>query len=378
MQNQYLELDPKILKFGFLWGCIFVTTLVIGSLLLDVAYPYPDIAEDVPVIGPKLRYFADHKDEYDVVFLGPSTTYRGIAPRLFDQVLGEQGHPLKSFNLGVGSLYVPELDFYLKKILALNPANLKWVFIDYPNNLQDTTKGNTRSLRNIYWHTPQQTLLAARAVLASADNIQYKLETVYSHIKSCFIHIFRVGELGRFWNGKVLKLEISGLKSDHDRNDLSIQEQGFYSLDWEGQNKQALHQEWLDNIDVYNQKLESWQNGPNETYFSPFIYHHAQSLLKKTKKQGIQGVLLIPPVLYDVNTIKKLYENQDIPLLFAFNDPKAFMELYRPEFKFNDGHLNTKGAEAFTYSLAILFADYLETGKEGLYGYFFVRDDQNS
>jgi hypothetical protein len=44
----------------------------------------------------KFEYFAEHKDEFDAVFVGSSVTAYGVIPGTFDAVMRERGRPMRS------------------------------------------------------------------------------------------------------------------------------------------------------------------------------------------------------------------------------------------------------------------------------------------
>lgn len=115
------------------YSIIFTITLTVVFILANLIFPYPNMPNYPNDVSLKLKYFAEHKNEYNAIFIGPSTTSFGIVPNLFDKLMAEQNREIKSFNLGFSAATVAEIDFSLSKIIALKPANLKWLFIEYPD-----------------------------------------------------------------------------------------------------------------------------------------------------------------------------------------------------------------------------------------------------
>lgn len=75
----------------------FLAAVVLGCFVLYSLRSFPD----VPGIGPKYGYFREHKDRYDVLFVGSSRFYHQIIPKQFDTRVGENGDArLRSFNFG--------------------------------------------------------------------------------------------------------------------------------------------------------------------------------------------------------------------------------------------------------------------------------------
>ena len=117
--------------------------------LADAWLPLPDVGE----VSEKLAYFARHKNEFDAVFVGSSRVYRQISPGVFDaQVTAATGRPMRSFNLGAPSMFLPESLFVIDRILAQRPARLRWMFIelDDPKPRLEEHAGLVR--REVYWH----------------------------------------------------------------------------------------------------------------------------------------------------------------------------------------------------------------------------------
>src|SRR4051812_30071776 len=108
--------------------------VVVGALTfvgtcrgIDRVLPFPA----VPAVGPKYRYFAANRDNYDVLFLGSSRFYHQIIPREFDAAVEKlTGQRLRSFNAAYDAVWPPESYYYLRKLLELRPGKLRWVVID--------------------------------------------------------------------------------------------------------------------------------------------------------------------------------------------------------------------------------------------------------
>ena len=168
--------NQKYYKFlaAATYSIIFIITLTVVFVLANIIFPYPNIPNYPNDVSFKLQYFAEHKDEYNAIFIGPSTTYNGIEPNLFDNLMAEQNVEIKSFNLAFSGATVAEIDFYLRTIIALKPANLKWLFIEYYDYLIEEL-GDADSFRSIYWHTPRQTILALGIILEQEKPLQKKI-----------------------------------------------------------------------------------------------------------------------------------------------------------------------------------------------------------
>src|SRR5437016_1679781 len=104
-------------------GAFLLTCMGLHAIL-----PFPAIDDGV---SQKLRFFAAHKDEFDTLFIGSSRVYFQISPAIFDGVMRESGSATRSFNFGIGGMFLPESAYVLEQLLTTKPRNLRWVVIEY-------------------------------------------------------------------------------------------------------------------------------------------------------------------------------------------------------------------------------------------------------
>ena len=83
----------------------------------------PQLAED----SPRWQWFAEHRDSYDLIFIGSSRIYHGISPKLFCEVTGRSW---RGFNLGVDRMRTPACLEVAQRVIALHPAKLKYLFFE--------------------------------------------------------------------------------------------------------------------------------------------------------------------------------------------------------------------------------------------------------
>ena len=96
------------------------------ALALIAAHSFgapPQLAED----SLRWQWFAEHRDSYDLVFIGSSRIYHGISPKLFCEVAG---HSWRGFNLGVDRMRTPACLDVARRVMALHPAKLKYLFFE--------------------------------------------------------------------------------------------------------------------------------------------------------------------------------------------------------------------------------------------------------
>ncbi len=101
--------------------------------------------------SPRLRWFQEHKDDYDIVFIGSSRVYHGLSPKLFDEIAARAGHRWRAFNLGVDRMKTPGCLAVARKVAALQPAKLRYLFFELqarPGGQQRDDDVSAREARN--------------------------------------------------------------------------------------------------------------------------------------------------------------------------------------------------------------------------------------
>src|SRR5437879_4927287 len=81
-------------------------------------------------IAAKLKFFSEHKDEFDTVIVWTSRLYYSISPEIFDKTTRENGLLTRTFNFGIDGMHPPENFYVLEQILKSKPRNLKWVLLE--------------------------------------------------------------------------------------------------------------------------------------------------------------------------------------------------------------------------------------------------------
>ncbi|WP_193197368.1 hypothetical protein [Nostoc sp. MG11] len=358
----------------FIYSLIFILALISTAGLINTVSPSYDTPQSLGDISTKFKYFAKYKDDYDVIFLGPSTTYQGVIPKIFDETMAANGKSIRSFNFGIMAANVAEMDFYLQKILALKPANLKWVFLDC---LVDFfMEDSPTSIKNVYWHTPLKTIENFRLIIESTSNLKEKINGFYANSISFIYRWLGIGYFSNFWQQQpeVLPKGISGEKL--------IQEAGYYAMDWL-ENSVKRREIFLSNsLESYQQQLKQSKSGvfvrgnistyPLNSYAIKILKNIAYRIdhQEKISQIKVEPIFFIPPVLntdFDNSAITKSYNIGYIPTLFAFNNPNTFTTLYEVDRRSDGRHLNHQGAQEFTRALAAKFSQHLKLSQEDIY-----------
>ncbi|MEY2573978.1 MAG: hypothetical protein QOJ87_2191, partial [Verrucomicrobiota bacterium] len=109
--------------------CVAIAAVIATSAVIHSLLP-PIIPKGV---AAKLEFFAQHKDEFDTLFVGTSSVYYSISPEIFDEITRQNGLSTHTFNFGIDAMHPPENFYVLDQILKTEPRNLKWVFLETAN-----------------------------------------------------------------------------------------------------------------------------------------------------------------------------------------------------------------------------------------------------
>lgn len=368
----------------FFYSLIFMLALISTAGLINTVLPSYNIPQSLGNISTKFQYFTEHKDDYDVIFLGPSTTYQGVIPKVFDESMAANGKSVRSFNFGIMAANVAEMDFYLQKILALKPANLKWIFLDCLVNF--FMEEAPTSAKNVYWHTPFKTIENFQLIAESTYTLKGKISGFYANSISFLYRWLGIGYFSNFWQQRADTLPSDGLQKLMSGDKL-LQEAGYYSMDW-----MKNSEEWKENFQL--NYLESYQGRLKQAKSRSFdrdntstypINSYAIKIIKnivsridnfeKISKNKVEPIFFIPPILdsdADHSYIMRAYDLGYISTLFAFNNPNTFAPLYELDRRADGRHLNQQGAQEFTRTLAAEFSQHLNSSPNEPYNQLLI------
>ena len=328
-------------------------------LWLDAALPLPNVGE----VSEKLAYFARHKDEFDAVFIGSSRVCRQIAPGAFDaRVTAATGQPMRSFNLGAPSMFLPESLYVIDRVLAQRPARLRWMFIelDDPRPRLEEHAGLVR--REVYWHGWRETTLVCAQIVTVRGIHKGDRVRMLAH---------QIALFGRRWThlGRAQEWFADGSlpmdrTSDDDNLDAALGPAADGYAPYRGVLGEKKGGRGADDPDTrsFLAATAALKSGGARTQTPPTVSLLMRWLLTQKadtlRSRGIEPVFVIAPVTTDEETFRRLAKEGAVRPLFAFNDPAAYPELYQVNMRADTMHLNEPGSLLFTRLLAERFADY--------------------
>ena len=353
--------ESRKIKISKLWnyGIVFSISILLTIVLSRDSIILEQKPKDIKIVSDKLEYFSKHKDEFNTIFLGSSQTYRQVIPSVFEESMKVQGHEIKAFNFGIPGLNLTEAKFYLEKILALQPKNLNWLFIEYIEGL-DVKPENFLANREIYWHNLENTLTVSRLIWESNFRLSKKIQLTLHNFIPFTHHMFRSGQGSQLIQSRLnhrpkQQKTVEGLGEFKD---------GHISLDEE--NKKYLleaHRKFVNNVEDYSRKVDRLKDRiakPRPNLFSPHATQVISKMIASVKSQNIEPIFFISSIFWPQEATIAAYEQGYIPTLFQFNDPHQYPSLYQHQNRFDTDYLNREGAKELTELLAKKFASHLQ------------------
>src|SRR5438045_295983 len=123
-------------------------------------------------IAAKLKFFSEHKDEFDTVVVGTSRLYYSVSPEIFDKVTRDNGLPTRTFNFGINGMHPPENFYVLEQILKTKPRKLKWVVLEM-GDIQTKWDNILGTQRAVYWHDWPRTALTLKKAFNPRGNANW-------------------------------------------------------------------------------------------------------------------------------------------------------------------------------------------------------------
>jgi hypothetical protein len=327
-----------------------------ACLAIHRVLPLPDI----PEVTQKLTFFSRHKDEFDVIFIGSSRVYRHVVPRIFDETTRSRGIETKSFNFGIDAMMPPESYFVLERILALKPRRLKWVFVEAAPLYTSIDADKRGAARAVYWHDWPRTFLLVRELCvnrfvtpsgANSDPVRRGQSfTLSAGVAAEHVQLFlnNYANLGRgsAWIDELSRdpflTEPENVSGPPDYGYMRTPRMRAMSPE-----ELAAFRNKLDALARTTANPPAQRRGPREAM---------ARAIDQVKRAGASPLFVIGPTL---DPPRESLPTEDAALVvFAFNDPVRYAQLYLIERRLDTEHLDPQGAEEFTAQLAERFAEH--------------------
>jgi len=343
-------------------SAICAAAFLITCVGLHAVLPFPEIDGGV---SQKFRFFAAHKDEFDTLFIGSSRIYFQISPVIFDRVTRESGLPTRSFNFGIGGMYLPETAYLLEQILNLKPRNLRWVFIEYDELQTKWSPENQTSRRALYWADWKRVSLLLRKLTDAGTtplwlpnpsklhdivlrqknekNTRSLLTFYATQVERNYTNVSRAADVLYYFFGRDTK--------ERRASYLGAASDGYVTRPNRMSPSQAA---------AYERGLAAAMVEAGTRPLSPYDVEAYRQCAQEVRSIGAAPVFLITPSTTQINMAAESTEARGV--VMGFNNPRAYPDLFRTDIRRDGQHLTKSGAEEFTRMVAVNFVELARGG----------------
>ena len=207
----------------------------------------------------------------------------------------------------------------------------------------------------MYWHTWENTRLAAQYILTSDESLPSKAVLLSSHLLP---FVYQQLNVGRLFN-QVLPSEFSAEEQKVAAEFTATK--GYYALkDRPGDAANPERQDFLQNQAAYQEQVDTLKAMQAQSVGEPYLSKNKQQLLERitqiVRAAGAEPIFVEPPSLHMVNDFQAAQQLGIINTLLSYKDPAQFPQLYDPVQRYDAAHLNDSGSRKFTKLLAADFA----------------------
>lgn len=317
----------------FLTKFILVVLLYLGLVfLIKQALPFYHGNDE---LVQKFEIFEQHQEHVNTVFFGPSNINRHIEPRTFDK---QTRNKTQSFNLATDACPFPETSFLVENFMRkYDVENI----IMHVGSSAEIKEANLHTLRTVYYHD-------FKRFRFSLSHRKENFSEIKKHVVS---FIENVALMFRLKN--VLSVSNESLGYDF-RNKGYIPMDEKYLANKDRQNPTFVKQEAK--FQKIAKRFMSFRPTENfKTYQTDIaIIEECKRLHQVAEKQGVNLYFLFLPsdVLY--------YKAEDLQNKLYLGDGRDFPEYFDFNLRYNQGHLNSIGADIFSEKLGKTFNKQLK------------------
>jgi hypothetical protein len=294
-------------------------------------------------VAAKLKFFTEHKDEFDTVIVGTSRLYYSISPEIFDAATRENGLPTRTFNFGIDGMHPPENFYVLERILKTKPRNLKWVLLEMAE-IQTKWERIFGTQRAVYWHDWPRTSLTLKKRLDPRGNASWlvKLARVWLGRRDLLTnfalfarHFANVGRAADFLPSAERE------RFADAESELGPQGDGYRLAGAAMSAERAAS---------FQERLAQEISEATQKYLDPTTetgYRHAAGQIRAA---GATPIFVVTPIIFQ--TTSHFRQVPPPAPVIAFNDAHKYPNFYDVKIRIDDGHMTRPAAENLTRVLA--------------------------
>lgn len=302
-------------------------------------------------MNTKLKFLKEKNFDYKIYFIGSSVTFRHVIPSVLNKALGEESN--YAFNLGADGTLPPET-FHVMDYLLEADKTVDYIFFEI-NSFHHLPEHVFIPTKTKYYFHIKDLLLSYKYFLSSNLVWFKKLGMAGKYTILYLENLFKVGmraDYIKFINGKnVFGYDLLGKKQD-----------GYLTLPNLMTKDKQIQKQMPSLLKKYKQSYEVGYTKLKENRLDDNYNQTLSTLLveqiKKAEAKGVTVIFILNPInhVFDkaeemVALLQSLPEKNRIDLA----NPYKYSDLYKVENRWDEGHLNSKGAQLYTQELANQF-----------------------
>jgi len=335
-------------------------------------------------ITGRFTYFADHRDDFDVLFFGNSRIRHHVDPKVFDARMKQLGKPTHSFNFGLGSMNNVESLYLLDEVLSLGSDKLRLVIIDPGDLRTGVRKKNALSERFIAWHDLRSTLQIYRSISQRKMALPKLYKKLEPHLLAFVYNTANYGR-GASWVASLLRRlrPVVNVESKKDARFRAhhrhiAERRGYAAMSDKVGLPEFLEKGTLKNV---KRNRRAFRRNPKRTMrrvkwrlrahrrkkrpLSPYERRYAERLVAIGRAHGVEIIVLLNPRPDGGGDhLRRAAAAGVLPKFLDYSDPRKFPAYYDPRKRFEGSHLHAKAVPAFTERLADDVAKLVEAAPQ--------------
>jgi hypothetical protein len=297
----------------------------------------------------------------DILFVGPSYVDEGVDPFVFEREMATLGHPVSSFNLGIGALGWVELEDLVKNIQQMKNCCKYVLFVPsfglfYMWHLRD----NVRAILFMDIEHAIEEVDFMLATPAMPGEPTSRAEYLADIVEVTFRHYTNLGLVTGLLG---LSQGARNWKSNPtwDRRGYTYADTNFSDPTY-GQSLASMLKYRPD----YTSRAKSDHQPSSDSRFTTTMIDRVVRLGHEIERNGAVPLVLLPPKIgfwdWDVDFLAKFSAKCGETHILDFSEPTVFPELYASGVHSDGSHLNGLGASIWSERLAQGMAKLLDHG----------------
>ncbi len=343
-----------------------VRQLLLGGLLAALAFALTAIAtrhllppRHVPDLSKKLDWLTRHQGDYDTLFVGSSHVFMQIDPATFDAEMARLGTPTHSYNLGLGGMGALERDYVIDEVLRRCPnLHLKLAVVELQPSFNSFPEAFRHSVREIYWRDLRRTTELCGQILATMSDIVasprkndrwHKLlawiPDLGDHVRLFFSRFASVGRVA-------MLLQPPPKKKDEAKvlRETKMDVRGFA----------PLHRIIPDA--EFAAFRQNYAERDRYLHGRPPLDPGTAAMLAQLRRTGAAVCFFVSPNSQGTHPALVTDAEKNHAPVLRYDDRTKYPQFYAQEYRSDDLHVNSRGAEIFTRTLADDVAAHLSQG----------------